>query len=52
MWILALYALIIFVVFAVVGGLAVRFIIRNQQDPSERDLRPRGMASDVHEDRD
>ncbi len=43
---MALYALLIFVVFAVVGGAAVMFILRNQSEPSEGDLPPRGVPWD------
>ena len=43
---LALYALIIFVTFAIVGGLVVRYIVKHQ---TERDdgLPPRGVPWDA-----
>ena len=40
---LALFALLIFVVFAVVGGGAVYLIIKNQDEPGDGDLPPRGV---------
>ncbi len=43
MLIMALYALIIFVTFAVVGGTVVYLIVRNQSEPGEGDLPPRGV---------
>jgi len=45
-WTQAVYALIIFVVFAVVGGLVVRFVIENQKEPGSDDLPPRGIPWD------
>ena len=49
---MALYALAIFVTFAVVGGLVVWLIIRNQTEPGPDDLPPRGVPWDSPENRD
>ena len=46
MGLLVIYALLIFVVFAVVGGLVVRYIVQNQPEPGEGDLPPRGFPRD------
>ncbi len=46
MGLIGLYALIIFVVFALVGGLAVFLIIRNKPGPGDDDLPPRGVPWD------
>ena len=52
MWTQAVYALIIFIVFAVVGGLAVRYIIANQPERGDGDLPPRGVPWDASNDPD
>lgn len=46
MGLIVLYALIIFVVFALVGGLAVFLIIRNQPEPGDDGLPLRGVPWD------
>lgn len=46
MALLALYALIIFVVFAVVGGLIVFLIVRAQSQDPDGELPPRGVPRD------
>lgn len=43
---MALLALLIFVAFAVIGGLAVYLIIRNQSDGSPDGEPPRGFPRD------
>ena len=46
---MVVYAILIFVGFAVVGGATVLFVIQNQQPPEEDDARPRGFPSDKPE---
>jgi len=44
MFLMIIYAIIIFVAFAVIGGAAVLWIIRNQ--PDDEDQRTRGIPRD------
>ena len=43
--VLVLYAILIFVVFATVGGLAVWFVVRNQSDQDASAVRQRGIPT-------
>lgn len=46
MALMALFALLIFITFAVVGGLVVLYILRNQPEPGDDDQPPRGFPRD------
>ena len=49
---IALFALAIFLTFAIVGGSVVWFIVKNQPEDREDGLPPRGVPWDSPENRD
>ena len=49
---IAVYALLIFLTFAIVGGAVVWFIINNEPEDRDDDLPPRGVPWDSPENRD